>query len=85
MLHAKLVMSGTGRRIIRYTKTPKPTLRTAYTLNFKNKAADAKADHVSSSIAKTKKEHVELFFFFPYTLSWGVLRQRDIYIFIKKK
>ena len=84
MLYAKLVMSGTGRCIILYTTTPKPTLRTAYTLNFKNKAVDAKADRVSPSIAKTKKEHVELYFF-PYTLSWGILRQRDIYIFIKKK
>ena len=61
-------MSGTGRRIILYTTTPKITLRTAYTLNFKNKAANAKANHVSSSIAKTKREHVDLYFFFPYTL-----------------
>jgi hypothetical protein len=55
-------MSGTGRRIVLHTTTPKPTPRTAYTLHFKSKAADAKA------IAKTKKEHVELYFF-PYTLS----------------
>lgn len=62
-------MSGTGRRIILYTTTPKPTLRSAYTLNFKNTPADAKAYHVSSSIAKSKKEHVQLYLFFPYTLS----------------
>jgi len=55
-------MSGTGRSIILYTTTPKHTPRTAYTLYFKSKAADAEA------IAKTKKEHVELYFF-PYTLS----------------
>jgi hypothetical protein len=78
-------MSGTGRRIILYTTTPKPTLRTVYTLKFKNKAADTKANHVSSFTAKAKKEHVELHFFFLYTFSWGVLRQREIYIFIKKK
>lgn len=59
-------MSGTDRRIILYTTTPKPTPRTAYTLHFKSKAADAEADHVST--AKTKKEHVELYFF-PYTPS----------------
>ena len=62
-------MSGTGRRIILYTTTPNLTPRTAYTLNFKNKAADAKADHISSFTVKTNKEHVELYFFFPCTLS----------------
>lgn len=60
-------MSGTDRRIILYTTTPKPNPRTTYALHFKSKAADAKADYVST--AKTKKEHVELYFFFPYTLS----------------
>jgi len=76
-------MSGTDRRIILYTTTPKPTLRPAYLLHFKSKAADVKADQVYT--AKTKKEHVELYSFSLYTLSWGILRQRDIYIFIKKK
>jgi len=54
-------------------------------LNFTNKAVDAKADHVSSTTAKVKKEHAKLYFFFPYALSCGVVRQREIYIFIKKK
>jgi hypothetical protein len=61
-------MYGTGRRIILYATTPRPTPRIAYTLNFKNKTAKAKADHVIST-AKAKKEQVELYFYFPYTLS----------------
>jgi hypothetical protein len=57
-------MFGPGRRIILCAITPRPTPRTVYTLYTytKNKETDAKADHVSSSTAKAKKEHVELYF-----------------------